>query len=192
MSRFTMALVAAAAAAIAAIAVVALPAIGDNSKSPAPKVQGDDTTVAAFVTCLRAHGLDGAPSDPMALKPWILRKRASDPQGVEAALRACKGPTVQEPGPDIQAMIACVRQHGFADAPTDPMAFKLWLGRQDRSGSDRLDAALRACNLESGPDKPGAGKPQGDCGTPADKPDQSAPDKPTPDQPSPDEPSSST
>jgi hypothetical protein len=194
MSRFTMALVAAAAAAIAAVAVVALPAIGDNSNSPAPQVQGDDAAMAAFVTCLRAHGLDGAPGDPTALKPWILRQRASDPKGVDAAMRACKGslpsePAVKAPGPEIQAMIDCVRKHGFPDAPTDPVAFKQWLGREEQADPGRVDAALRQCKLalDPGAGKPGAGKPQGDCGAPADKPapDESAPDKP-------DEPSSST
>jgi hypothetical protein len=188
-----MALVAAAAAALAAIAVVALPAIGDDSGGNPPRVGGDDAKMAAFVACLRTHGLPSAPSDPTALKPWMLNEQASDPQALKAAVKACEGELPQKPadvapGPDIQDMIACVRKHGL-DAPTDPVAFKQWLARQESTDPDRVDAALRDCKLalDPGPGKPGAGKPQGDCGTPADKPDQSAPD-----QPSPDEPSSST
>jgi hypothetical protein len=183
MSRFTMALVAAATAAVAAIAVVALPAVGDDS--------GGASDVDQFAACLRAHGLAGAPSDPMALKPWILRKQASDPAAVKAAFDACKAqisdkPAVTAPGPDVKDMIDCVRKHGFADAPTDPIEFKQWVGRQDAANPDHLDAALRDCKLalDPGP-KPGAGKPPADCGAPApdkpaapaEKPDDGAPDR---------------
>jgi hypothetical protein len=169
MSRFTMALVAAATAAIAAIAVVALPAVGDDS--------GGGNDMDQFAACLRTHGLADAPSDPTTLKPWIMRKQATDPEAVDAAMRACKGilaskPAVKEPGPEIQDMIDCVRKHGFADAPSDPVEFKQWLGRQETSNPDRLNEALKECKLAFGPGpKPGAGKPPADCGG-------SAPDKP--------------
>jgi hypothetical protein len=173
MSRFTMALVAAATAAIAAIAVVALPAVGDDS--------GGGNDIDQFAACLRTHGLAGAPSDPMTLKPWIARKQASDPEAVDDAMRACEGilpskPAVKAPGPEIQDMIDCVRKHGFADAPSDPVAFKQWLGRQETASPDRLNAALEDCKLAFGPGpKPGAGKPPADCGAPpADKPDADA------------------
>jgi hypothetical protein len=173
MSRFTMALAAAATAAVAAIAVVALPAVGDDSGS-------DD--VSDFAACLRAHGLDGAPSDPMALKPWLARREASDPAAVKAAINACddelpRKPAVTAPGPEIKDMIACVRRHGL-DAPTDPDAFKRWVAAQ--GDSNALERALVACKmaLDPGP-KPGAGKPPADCGgatTPGDqaKPEESA------------------
>jgi hypothetical protein len=169
MSRFTMALIAAATAAVAAIAVVALPAVGDDS--------GGGNGADQFPACLRTHGLAGAPSDPMALKPWILRKQASDPAAVKAALDACNAqisdkPAVKEPGPEFGAMIDCVRKHGFADAPSDPLAFKQWIGRQEAANHDQLNAALKDCKLAMDPGpKPGAGKPPADCGAPA-------PDKP--------------
>jgi hypothetical protein len=174
MSRFTMALAAAAVAATAAIAVVALPAIGDDSN-------GADPGFDAFVACLRTHGLPGAPGDPAALKPWLLRKQVADAQSVEEAVNACQArpprkPAVSAPGPDISAMIDCVRKHGF-DAPTDPVAFKRWLATEESAHPDRLHAALVECKLAL---DPGPKKPQGDCGAapakpaPADKP--AAPD----------------
>jgi hypothetical protein len=177
MSRFTMALVAAATAAIAAIAVVALPAVGDDS--------GGGNDMDQFAACLRTHGLADAPSDPMTLKPWIMRKQATDPEAVDAAMRACKRilsskPAVTAPGPEIQDMIDCVRKHGFADAPSDPVAFKQWLGRQQAANSDQLNAALKECKLAPDPGaKPGAGKPPADCGAPpADKPAAPPAEKP--------------
>jgi hypothetical protein len=164
MSRFTMALIAAATAAVAAIAVVALPAIGDDKS-------GSGNDIGAFVTCLRAHGLDGAPSDPMALKPWLGQRETSDPAATKAALDACNAeqparPAVTDKGPGIDEAIDCVRKHGF-DAPTDPIAFKQWLGRQASADDARLHAALDDCKLARDPEaKPGAGK----CGGPSDQP----------------------
>jgi hypothetical protein len=165
MSRFTMALVAAATAAIAAIAVVALPAVGDDTGS---------NDVADFAACLRAHGLDGAPSDPMALKPWLLRREASDPAAVDAALKACKAtmsdkPAVAKEGPGIEEMIACVRKHGV-DAPTDPDAFKRWLAEQ--GDSDVVKRVMPACKMALAPGAKDDQVKPGACGgdeTPADK-----------------------
>jgi hypothetical protein len=163
MSRFMLALVAAATAAVAAIAVVALPAIGDDNNS-----QPD---IDALVACLRSHGLPGAPSDPATLKPWLASKEAGDPLTVKRAMLACDDthpskPAVSAPGPDIDAVIACVRRQGI-DAPTSPMEFKRWLGRQQSADSSPVRAALQACKiaLDPGP-KPGAEK----CVAPADKP----------------------
>jgi hypothetical protein len=174
MSRFTTTLVAAAAAAIAAIAVVALPAIGDDSNPSPPRV-GTDADFGAFVACLRAHGLPGAPSDPVALKPWLAGKEASDGAAVKAAMIACKAnvpdtPGVDVAGPDIEDVIACVRSHGI-DAPSDPAEFKPWLAHEEATNSDAVHAALVQCKiaLDPGP-KPGAGKPPTGCDAPADKP----------------------
>lgn len=193
MSRFTMALVAAATTAVAAIAVVALPAVGDDNNS--------NSDVDAFATCLRAHGLPGAPNDPTALKPWLAGQESDNPLAVKRAMLACDDtlpskPAVRKPAPDANAVIACVRSHGI-DAPTDPMAFKQWLGRQESADSSPVRAALQACNLalDPGP-KPGAEK----CVAPADKPPADNPpteskppaDKPeTPAQPT-DEPQAAT
>jgi hypothetical protein len=173
MSRFMLALVAAATAAVAAIAVVALPAIGDDNNS--------NSDFDAFATCLRAHGLPGAPNDPAALKPWLAGQESDNPLAVKRAMLACDNtlpskPAVRERAPDANAVIACVRSHGI-DAPTDPMAFKQWLGRQESADSSPVRAALQACNvaLDPGP-KPGAEK----CVAPADKPPADNPpaDKP--------------
>jgi hypothetical protein len=178
MSRFMLALVAAATAAVAAIAVVALPAIGDDNTS--------HPDIDAFVACLRAHGLPGAPSDPVTLKPWLASKDAGDPLTVKRAMKACDNtlpskPAVSAPGPDIDTVIACVRRQGI-DAPTAPMEFKQWLGRQQSADSSPVRAALQACKLalDPGP-KPGAGK----CVAPADKPPADDPpaDKPPADGP---------
>jgi hypothetical protein len=87
-------------------------------------------------------------------------------------------PSVTAQGPDIADVIACVRKHGF-DPPSDPVAFKQWMAREETSDSD-LHAALVDCKLAMDPGpKPGAGKPPADCGGPApDKPAEPAPDKP--------------
>jgi hypothetical protein len=182
MSRFMLALVAAATAAVAAVAVIALPAIGDDS-SP---------DVDAFATCLRAHGLPGAPSDPTALKPWIAGRQADNPLAVKRAMVACDHtlpdkPDVSERGPDANTVIACVRRHGI-DAPTDPLAFKQWLGRQLSTDSSSVRDALDACKLSLDPgtkpgapkcvapdEKPPADKPQGDKPQGEKPPAQSAP-----------------
>ena len=172
MSRFTQTLIAAAAAAVAAIAVVALPAIGDSGGKK-PPAKPDD--VSAFAACLAQHGLPGAPTTGEALKPWVARKEAADPQATHAALDACKRavPDGSAPGPSIEDIVKCVQNHGV-DAPTAPDAFKRWVGEQEQAGNDAVDKALRACKMELapqgakpdvGPGKPGdPGKQGGDCG----------------------------
>jgi hypothetical protein len=169
MSRFTMALAASAATAVAAIAVVALPAVGAGPKPSRQQAQpaADFTT---FVTCLRSHGLAGAPNDPAQLKPWLGAQETSDPDAVKGAMAACdKGrpegkhgadeKRVVVRGPDIQELIACVRSHGL-DAPTAPDAFKRWLADKDASDPGAVAQVMGACKmaLDPGPPK-GAGKP---------------------------------
>jgi hypothetical protein len=170
MSRLTTTLIAAAAAALAAIAVVALPAIGDSGrKSPGVKA----TDESAFAACLRAHGLEGAPTTGEDLKPWLGRKEAADPQAVKAAIDACKRsvPGAGAPGPDVDQMVTCVRSHGI-DAPTAPDEFKRWVAQRQKAGdAQALDDALVACKMALAPEvKPGGpGKP-GVCGDDAVKP----------------------
>jgi hypothetical protein len=166
MSRFTMTLAAAATSAVAAIAVVALPAVGADSKTTRKQAKPDGD-FAAFVSCLRSHGLAGAPSDdPVELKPWLGAREASDPGSVKAAMAACddklpaERPVVAR-GPDIEKVIACVRAHGL-DAPTAPDAFKRWVADKEASDPGALDAALGACKLSLDPGK-GVAKP-GACG----------------------------
>jgi hypothetical protein len=164
MSRFTMTLAAAATSAVAAIAAVALPAVGADAPKHARSQAAPAGDFAAFVSCLHSHGLAEAPSDPQALKPWLLARHTADPDGVKAAMLACDNKAPDEKravakGPDVQELSACLRAHGL-DAPTAPDAFKRWLkGTADPSA---VDAALRDCKMSlapapsQGPGKPGA------------------------------------
>jgi hypothetical protein len=166
MSRFTMTLAAAAASATAAIAAVALPAVGaDSSRTPRSQVKAGD--LAAFVACLRSHGLADAPTDPQALKPWLRAQHASDPDGVKAAMLACdnKAPDDKRAvlgGPDVQELVTCVRAHGL-DAPTDPDAFKRWVAEKETSDRDTLSRVMGACKMALAPGPDGPAKPGG-CG----------------------------
>jgi hypothetical protein len=181
MSRFKTIVIAAAAATIAAITVVALPAIGDTGTKGTEKPNPD---VSALAACLATHGLTGAPTTGRELKPWLASKERADPRGVKAAMAACDRsvPDLGAPGPDVQAMITCVRSHGI-DAPTAPDDFKRWVGEhQQRAGvSNALSDALIACKMALAPDakapvpgKPDCGAPAEKTGPPADKPKQPA------------------
>jgi hypothetical protein len=144
MSRLTMTLLAVtAAAALAAIGVVALPAIGDTGTTGAN--QSPDAT--GLAGCLATHGLPGAPTSAAELKPWLGDKEAQDPAAVHAALDACQSsvPDASRPGPDVAALIACVRRHGF-DPPTSPVDFKRWVGQKHEAGDSALDDVVVACN----------------------------------------------
>ena len=162
MSRFTMTLAAAATSAVAAIAAVALPAVGADSKTPRKQAKPDGD-FAAFVACLRSHGLADAPADPFALKPWLAAREGSDSATVAAALKVCNDtvPDKREvvKGPDMKELVACVRDHGL-DAPTAPDAFKRWVADKEANDPGALDAVMRACkmSLDPGPSK-GPGKP---------------------------------
>jgi len=157
MSRLTITLTAAAASALVAAATVALPALGDD----------DPGGPAALAACLRSHGLDGAPSAPEDLKPWIARREAQDPQAVKAAMNACQAfqtPRERElAGPDVQKLVACLRADGL-DAPSDPLALKRWLG--EKQADDAVDRAVVKCKMQLDPGP--AAKPGvcgGDAGT---------------------------
>jgi hypothetical protein len=154
MSRFSMALTAAAASALVAAAVLALPAFGGDSGtdgSPATAPAG----FGAFVTCLRAHGLDGAPTAPEELKPWLAGKEATDPNAVKTAMLACRDsqPKPTDHGPGIEEFGACLRSRGL-DAPTAPDALKQWVASE--SGDPSFEDDLRACKMQLDPGKPGA------------------------------------
>ncbi len=169
MSRFTMTLAAAATSAVAAIAAVALPAVGADSNAPRTQATPDGD-FAAFVACLRSHGLADAPADPAQLKPWLATQETSEPDVVKGAMAACddtlpggrrgtdeKREVVK--GPDMKELVACVRDHGL-DAPTAPDAFKRWVADKEANDPGALDAVMRACkmSLDPGPSK-GPGKP---------------------------------
>jgi hypothetical protein len=165
MSRLTITLTAAAASALVAAATVALPAIGDDSGGP-----------TALAACLRSHGLEGAPSAPEDLKPWIARRQAEDPQAVKAAMNACQAfqtPRKRElAGPDVQKLVACMRANGL-DAPSDPAALKRWLAQEQASDPDAIARVVPTCKMQLDPAVAKTAKP-GVCGDDAAKPDEPA------------------
>jgi hypothetical protein len=175
MSRFTMTLAAAAVSAVAAIAAVALPAVGAGAPKSHRSQAAPGGDVAALASCLRSHGLADAPTDPDALKPWLVDRHASDPDAVKAAMQACGAKAPDEKrsvvaGPDFQSLVACVRAHGL-DAPDAPDAFKRWVAEQEASNRDTLHRVMGACKMDLGPGPDGPAKP-GSCGgdvPPADK-----------------------
>jgi hypothetical protein len=166
MSRLKMTLLAAAAAALVATAVVALPAIGASGTNGAEP--GD---LSALASCLAAHGLPGAPTTGPELKVW-LGDEARDPDRVGAAMAACQQdvPDGGAPGPDVQALISCMRSHGI-DAPTAPDEFKQWMSEQQQAGASKaLQNALVACKSALPPAAKPGGSGAPDCGAPAEKP----------------------
>jgi cytochrome c553 len=180
MSRLTIILTAAAASALAAAAIVALPALGDDSP---------DTSPAALAACLRSHGLDGAPNDAAALKPWIAQRQEQDPAAVKRAMNACqehqsgpKKPRFAERDElstaDVAKLVACMRDNGLA-APSDPAALKRWFEQQKASGDPAaFDNAARKCKMALAPaaakpvDPSACGDGAGAPGEPAAKPDE--------------------
>ena len=175
MSRFTTTLAAAVTAALAAIAVVTLPAIGDAGGTG---TENNNPDLSALASCLAAHGLPGAPTTGPELKVW-LGDKARDPDRVGAAMAACQQdvPDGGAPGPDVQAMISCVRSHGI-DAPTAPGDFKQWMGEQQQAGASKaLQDALVACKGALPPAAKSGGSGARDCGAPAENPGSPA-DKP--------------
>jgi hypothetical protein len=183
MSRLTITLTAAAVSALVAAAIVALPAIGEDSGKPSDK----GAAFARFVACLRSHGLDGAPSSPETLKPWLVDS-ARDPAVVKNALEACDPPRSKaEPedkredrGPDVQKLVACLRANGL-DAPSEPDALKRWLAQEEASDPAAVKRVVPTCKMQLDPVDAKAAKPEvcGDDGPekpadPAKKPDAAA------------------
>jgi cytochrome c553 len=165
MSRLTITLTAAAASALAAAAMVALPAVGD-SPNPSP---------AALAACLRSHGLDGAPDDPVALKTWIGERASQDPLAVTGAMKACQ--EYQTGGPDkpkfekrrelsdadVAKIVACIRANGL-DAPSDPVALKRWLQQEEQSHPDDVARVMPKCKMQLDPNPPPKDAKPGVCG----------------------------
>jgi hypothetical protein len=179
MSRLTISLTAAAASALAAAAIVALPAIGDSSNpNPSP---------AALAACLRSHGLDGAPDDPVALKTWIRERETQDPDGVKGAMSACQ--EYQTGGPDkpkfeerrelsdadVAKIVACIRANGL-DAPSDPVALKRWLQQEEQSHPDDVARVMPKCKMQPDPMPPPKEAKPGVCGDDAKPGDVPKPD----------------
>jgi cytochrome c553 len=180
MSRLTITLTAAAASALATAAVVALPAVGDDSNN-------GPSNVAALAACLRSHGLDGAPDDAAALKPWIAQRQTQDPQGVKAAMNACQ--EYQTGGPDkpkveerrelsdsnVAKLVACMRDNGL-DAPSDPVALKRWLQQEEQSHPDDVARVMPKCKMQLDPSPPPKDAKPGVCGDEAKPSDTPKPD----------------
>jgi hypothetical protein len=165
MSKFSITLTAAAVSALVAAATVALPAIGDDSGSPAgPAKSGDE--LPAFAACLRDHGLQGAPTVGEELKPWLARQETADPQATKAAIEACQAQLPQKPVErkpvDVSKLATCLRAHGF-DAPSDPAAFKAWFARKEADDAKAIDGAIADCKMTLA-GKPGGPAKPGDCG----------------------------
>lgn len=189
MSRLTITLTAAAASALVAAAVVALPAIGDDSNN-------GPSNVAALAACLRTHGLDGAPDDPAALKPWIAQRQSQDPLAVKRAMNACQ--EYQTGGPDkpkfaekrelsaadVAKLVACMRDNGL-DAPSDPVALKRWLQQEEQSHPDDVARVMPKCKMQLDPNPPPKDAKPGVCGDEAKpggepaKPEETKPAEPS-------------
>ena len=187
MSRLTITLTAAAASALVAAAIMALPAIGDSSNP--------DPSPAALAACLRSHGLDGAPDDPIALKDWIGERSTQDPDGVKRAMSACQ--EYQTGGPDkprfekrrelsdadVAKLVACIRDNGL-DAPSDPVALKSWLAHEEQTHPDDVARVIPKCKMQLDPRPPAKEAKPGDCGNQATPGDARKPDATPEDQPS--------
>ena len=69
-----------------------------------------------FISCVRDRGLD-APADPAAFDRWLRRTEATDPDGVETILRACKRAVATESKPgDAAKPGACASASREAEA----------------------------------------------------------------------------
>jgi hypothetical protein len=51
-----------------------------------------------------------------------------------------------KPDGDFAAFVSCLHSHGLADAPTDPVELKSWLGAREASDPDAVKAAMAACD----------------------------------------------
>ena len=50
------------------------------------------------------------------------------------------------PDGEFTAFVSCLRSHGLADAPADPVALKPWLAAREGSDPDSVKAAMAACD----------------------------------------------
>jgi hypothetical protein len=183
MSRLTITLTAAAASALVAAATVALPALGDDPPNASKNA-------AALAACLRSHGLEGAPDDPVALKSWIGERQAQDPLAVKKAMNACQPPEPKKGGfeerrqlsaPDVEKLIACMRDNGL-DAPSDPAALKRWLQQEEQSHPDDVARVMPKCKMQLDPNPPPKDAKPGVCGDDAAKPGEAPKPDATPEE----------
>jgi hypothetical protein len=153
MRKLVPMLASASAAALTTLTVtVAVPAIADDAGSTKDR--------DAFVSCLHAHGLDGAPAGA-ALKPWLGERMAHGDAASKRALKACSPETATVlPGPSAEKLRSCLAGHGVSLPGGDGLALKRWLiVHADDAASS---AAMRACGIA-----PEAKLAAGACGKPA-------------------------
>jgi len=141
----------ASAAALAALAVtVAVPALGDDDNG----AQNAHPSFKEMSSCLRAHGLEGAPEDA-SLKPWVGERLERGDAAAERALEACS-PTEEEgvvtvkqaPSPD--ALRACLERHGVDVPGEGGFALKRWFVEHGDEAANR--DALKACDFGPPPE----------------------------------------
>jgi hypothetical protein len=152
---------AATAVAAAVAAALTIPA-GADERGSSPD--------AEFVDCMRAHGANiSADLRGAAIKRWVIAHEAED--GVTRALGECNGAVEKRATPD--KLVGCLRDRGL-NPPSDLLDLKPWLATQFETEAGR--AALRACGMTIGRDKPSA-RPGG-CGDageyPEDRPEADA------------------
>jgi hypothetical protein len=152
-------IIAATAAAAAVAAAITLPAGADDG----PKSVGSADQLAAFTSCLRAHGAaipEGL--DPVAVKQWL--GDHEDEADVRKAMDACAPVTErrEKSGNEVspEELVSCLHDHGL-DAPSKIEDLKPWIVQQNGTAAGK--AALHTCgvNLEKKVVEKGPG---GGCG----------------------------
>jgi hypothetical protein len=145
MRRLPTMLASASAAALSTLAItVAVPAIADNG--------GGAGGADEFQTCLRDHGLRGAPDGP-GLKPWLGARLEHGDAGAKRATAACAAPKptiVKTDEPSEQDLRSCLTQHGAAVPAGDGRVLKNWILEHGDDAANR--SAMKACHFVP-PDK---------------------------------------
>ena len=145
---------------IAASAAAVLTALAVTVSAPATG-GGGDAEADAFVTCLRAQGLDGAPSGRMALKTWLGERLDRRDDAVEDAMSACappKGAAEKRKGsPTDEQLLSCLEEHGARIEGDGRSDVKRWVATHEDDASAR--GAMKACSLAL----PGSKRAPGGC-----------------------------
>jgi hypothetical protein len=151
-------LAAAAAAGLLGLAVIiAAPALGSGA-----------TGADGLTACLRAHGLAGAPSDPVRLKAWLGRRLQDDAVTAKRALLTCAPPKPATAGPADAEVSSCLERHRAQIGGDDPAALKRWIVTHANDSAAR--DAMKACGIAPPGSKAGLdSKPAPDCGAAATK-----------------------
>jgi hypothetical protein len=135
-------------AATAVAAAVTIPAVADSGSG-----SGSDPE-ATFVNCMRTNGVD-IPADTrgFAIKQWIAAHESQP--SVTDALKKCAPDAKKGEGVAVDSLVACLKGKGL-QPPSDPVALKQWLGKQD-------PATVKACGVELRKDDDHGGADIADC-----------------------------